>query len=65
MLAGAEAARGDAVDLSTVGPLRLSVVSVTLALGDFASVLVEVVPARGSPANSPGLSTIYGWPVRC
>lgn len=65
LLAGAEATRGDGVDLSTVGPLRLAVVSVHPAPGKFASVLVEVAPQRGNPANSPGISTISGWPIRC
>ena len=52
------------MDLATVGPLRLAVVSVQPAQAGLASVLVEVTAERGGPGNSPGLSTIHGWPVR-
>ena len=52
------------MDLATVGPLRLEVVSVEPGEEGQASVLVEVTAERGGPRNSPGLSTIDGWPVR-
>jgi len=52
------------VDLATVGPLRLEVVSVEPAQAGQVSVLVEVTAERGGPGNTPGLSTINGWPVR-
>ncbi len=60
----AEDTRGVAVDLATVGPLCLEVVSVEPAQAGQVSVLVEVTAERGGPANTPGLSTINGWPVR-
>ena len=63
--AAAEDTRGDAVDLATVGPLRLEVVSVEPGQQGQASVLVEVTAECGGPGNTPGLSTIDGWPVRC
>lgn len=61
----AEAGRGDAVDLATVGPLRLVVVSVEPAKAGLVSVLAEVVAECGGPSNTRGLSTVDGWPVRC
>ena len=53
------------MDLATVGPLRLVIVSVEPAQAGLASVLAKVVAECGGPRNTPGLSTITGWPVRC
>ena len=52
------------MNLSTIGPLGLSIVSIDARAGRNVSVLLEVVPLRSSRANTPGLTTIDGWPIR-
>lgn len=54
----------ETVDLSTIGPLQLSLVSVEALVGAAVSVLLEVTSEPGTRANTPGLTTIDGWPIR-
>lgn len=56
-----------AIDLATIGPLRVAVWEVLPEEGGrqgVVSALLEVTPLRGTPANTAGLSSVTGYPIR-
>lgn len=59
-----------AVDLARIGPLRAAVWEVLAEEGGgweegTLSALLVVTPLRGTPANTAGLSSVPGYPMRC